>query len=38
MLYGLNMTYDGHIILNFENGVSVLNRTLDAASAQTILK
>ena len=37
VLYGLNMTYDGHIILNFENGVSVLNRTLDAASAQTIL-
>ncbi len=31
-LFGLSMTYDGHIIVTFSNGVAVLNRDLDIAS------
>jgi len=31
-LVGLSMTYDGHIILTFSNGVAVLDRNLDTSS------
>jgi PKD repeat protein len=31
-LFGLSMTYDGHIIVTFSNGVAVLDRDLDITS------
>ena len=30
---GLSMTYDGHIVITFSNGVAVINRDLNASSA-----
>jgi hypothetical protein len=32
-LFGLSMTYDGHLIVTFSNGVAVIDRDLSAASA-----
>ena len=32
-LFGLSMTYDGHIILTFSNGVAVIDRDLNTSSA-----
>lgn len=32
-IVGLSMTYDGHIIVAFSNGVAVIDRNLDPASA-----
>jgi hypothetical protein len=31
-LFGLSMTYDGHLIVTFSNGVSVIDRDLNVAS------
>lgn len=31
-LFGLSMTYDGHLIVTFSNGVAVIDRDLDLAS------
>ena len=31
-LFGLSMTYDGHLIVTFSNGVAVIDRDLNAAS------
>jgi hypothetical protein len=33
-LSGLSMTYDGHLVLTFTNGVGVIDRNLDPDSAQ----
>ncbi|WP_319578904.1 hypothetical protein [uncultured Methanospirillum sp.] len=33
MLFGLSMTYDGHLIITFTDGVAVIDRNLDPASA-----
>jgi len=30
---GLSMTYDGHIVITFSNGVAVIDRDLNASSA-----
>ncbi|WP_352425115.1 hypothetical protein [Aminomonas paucivorans] len=35
-LFGLSMTYDGHLVVNFSNGVAVVDRSLDAATAQFV--
>ncbi len=32
-LFGLSMTYDGYLIVTFSNGVAVINRDLDIATA-----
>ncbi len=32
-LFGLSITYDGHLIVTFSNGVAVMNRDLDTATA-----
>jgi len=32
-LFGLSMTYDGYLIVTFSNGVAVINRDLDTATA-----
>lgn len=32
-LFGLSMTYDGHLIVTFSNGVAVIDRDLNPASA-----
>ncbi len=36
-LYGLTMTYDGFLVVNFSNGVAVLDRSLDVSSAQKVV-
>lgn len=36
-LYGLTMTYDGFLVINFSNGVAVLDRSLNTATAQKII-
>jgi len=35
-LYGLTLTYDGHLVVNFSNGVAVIDRSLDAATAHFV--
>ena len=37
ILYGLTMTYDGFLVINFSNGVAVLDRSLNTATAQKVL-
>lgn len=32
-LFGLSMTYDGHLIVTFSNGIAVIDRDLDESSA-----
>lgn len=32
-LFGLSMTYDGHLIITFSNGIAVIDRNLDPATA-----
>jgi len=32
-LFGLSLTYDGHLIVTFSNGVAVIDRDLDTSSA-----
>jgi hypothetical protein len=35
-LYGLTMTYDGHLVVNFSNGIAVIDRSLDTKTVQFI--
>ncbi len=35
-LFGLTMTYDGFLVINFSNGVAVLDRSLDPDTAQFV--
>ena len=36
LLFGLTMTYDGHLVVNFSNGVAVIDRSLNTATAQFV--
>ena len=36
MIQGLTFTYDGYLIITFRNGVAVVDRTLDVASAHFV--
>ena len=35
-LFGLSMTYDGHLLAGFSNGLAVIDRSLDPATAQFV--
>ena len=36
VLYGLTMTYDGYLVVNFNNGVAVMARSMDPSTARFV--